>query len=325
MLSLELISEAAASIRKSVRMTPVEESAVLSKILGVPVWLKLENVQVTGSFKARGALFSLMKAQESGMNHVATCSAGNHGKGVAWAARLLGMTATIFVPSGVDSTKYEGMQRMGAEVRKSDFAGYDATEAWAKSECKRLQMPFISAYDDYNVMAANGGSMAMEVLEQVPDLSALVVPVGGGGMASGAAFYMREVRPQCHIIACQHEGSPAFLRSVEAGRPILEMPPIETLASGLEGGFGEKTYEVLKDRHHSIRLVNEQQIRSAMVWAIGEHQWILEGSAAVTIAACMQPDFPKPKGPIVLVLSGRNVSASIIANVLSDSFGPMHG
>jgi threonine dehydratase len=321
MITQELIHEAARRIRGHVRLTPVEESPVLSDLLGVPVWLKLENVQLTGSFKVRGALFSLMKAKESGMLHVATCSAGNHGRGVAWAARELGMTATIFVPSGVDSTKYEGMVRLGADVRKSAFSGYDATELWAKSECARLKMPFISAYDDYNVMAANGGSMAMEVLDQVPDLSALVVPVGGGGMASGAAFYLKNERPECALIACQHEGSPAFLRSVEAGRPVLEMPPIETLASGLEGGFGEKTYGVLKDRFDEIRLVGEPEVVQSMAWMIEHHQWIIEGSAAVTVAACMQSDFPKPKGPIVLVLSGRNVSVSTIRKVLGVQAG----
>ena len=316
MLSLPLILEAASSIHGAIRRTPLEESPILSELVGVPVWLKLENEQITGSFKARGALFSLLKAKEEGLSHVATCSAGNHGKGVAWVASRLGMTATIFVPSGVDSTKYAGMVGSGADVRKSEFPGYDDTERWAKNESIRLKIPFISAFDDYRVMAANGGTVAMEIFEELPSLEMLVLPVGGGGLSAGAAFFMKEKKPDCQVVVCQHEGSPAFQRSIEAGKPVLEMPAIETLASGLEGGFGRLTFEVLKERYDRIELISEAEIRKAMVWTIENHQLIIEGSSAVTIAACLRPDFDKPRGPIVLVVSGRNVAAATIVQVL---------
>ncbi len=316
MISIQLIHEAAARISGAIRKTPVEECPILSDLLGVPVWLKLENEQITGSFKARGALFSLLKAKDSGIQRVATCSAGNHGKGMAWAARQLGMQATIFVPSSVDPTKLDGMIRMGADVHTSRFPGYDETEHWAKHESSRLGLPFISAFDDDWVMAANGGTVAKEVLEQIPDLETLVLPVGGGGLSGGASYLVKELKPDCRIILCQHQGSPAFQKSMEAGEAILEMPAIETVAGGLEGGIGRLTFEVLKTRYDAIELLNEEEIQRAMAWTIKNHQMIIEGSAAVVVAACLRSEFRKPKGPTVLVLSGRNVAASTIAHVL---------
>ncbi|NQV73505.1 pyridoxal-phosphate dependent enzyme [bacterium] len=316
MLTLELISEAERTLKPVIRCTPIEASPVLSDLLGVPVWLKLENLQITGSFKARGAYFALKKAQSEGLNHIATCSAGNHGKGVAWASSLLGMKCTIFVPQSVDSTKLEGMIRYGAQVEKSMFDGYDETEVWAKAECERLSIPFISAFDDERVMAANGGTVGSEILHQVPGVTSVVLPLGGGGLSSGAAFYVKHHNPLCDIVLCQHVGCPAFNQSVEMGEAALQMPAIKTLASGLEGGIGVKTFEVLRTRTDSVQLVTESELRVAMKWMIEQHQLIVEGSAAVPIAALLNPDFPKPNGPLVVVISGRNVASSIVADIL---------
>ena len=316
MLTHELISEAARTLDEVTRRTPVEASPVLSDLIGVPVWLKLECLQITGSFKARGAYFALKKAQSEGLNHIATCSAGNHGKGVAWAASLLGMKCTIFVPQSVDSTKLEGMIRYGAQVQKSIYDGYDETEVWAKAECERLSIPFISAFDDERVMAANGGTVATEILDQVPDVSSIVLPLGGGGLSSGAAFYVKHHKPLCDIVLSQHIECPAFNKSMELGEAVLQMPAIKTLASGLEGGIGVKTFDVLRTRTDSVQLVTESELRFAIKWMIEKHQLILEGSAAVPIAALLNPSFPKPNGPLVVVISGRNVASSIVADIL---------
>ena len=216
MLTLDLIYEAASQIGGRIYQTPVEESHVLSELMGVPVWLKLENTQVTGSFKARGALFSLIQAQKRGQNHVATCSAGNHGKGVAWAASVLRMEATIFVPASVDPVKVNGIRKHGANVHISAFDGYDETEAWAKLEAERLGLPFISAFDDFDVMAGNGGTLALEILNQVPGVQSVVLPVGGGGMASGVSFVLKE-QSNAQLVVCQHQESAAFYHSVQKG------------------------------------------------------------------------------------------------------------
>ncbi len=271
MLTIDHIQAARTFLRGRIRATPVEHSPTLSRHVGVPVWFKLENLQVTGSFKARGALYAMSRIKERGVHHVATCSAGNHGKGVAWSAMELGMRATIFVPSAVDPVKFQAMLDMGADVRRSEFLGYDDTEVWALGEAERLGLPFLSAYDDVDVMAGNGGTVAVEVSRQVPGARTFVMPVGGGGHAAGFATYMKDVVPSCRIVLCQHEGSPGFLRSIEAGEPVTELPAIKTLASGLEGGFGVKTFEVLKDKYDDIRLVSESELRDAMRWMIGLH------------------------------------------------------
>ncbi len=317
-LSLELIQEASTFLEGRVRRTPVERSDDLSQRLGVDVWLKLENLQLTGSFKVRGALFVMHRLFDEGIDHVATCSAGNHGRGVAYAAGKLGMRATIFVPSSVDKVKLTAMQQAGADVRRSRYAGYDDTEKWALEESEKLGLPFVSAFDDPAVMAANGGSVAVEVLDQVPDATTFVMPVGGGGHAGGFAFHVKEKLPASRIVLCQHEGSAAFLKSMQEGRAVTAMPPIDTLASGLEGGIGVLPFEILRTRHDDIRLADEVALRRAMRWLIDEHQLMMEGSCAVAIAACLDPSFPRPDGPVVIFLSGRNIARNKLVDVMSE-------
>ena len=156
----------------------MEPSPQLSKVLGAPVWLKLESLQVTGSFKIRGAWFRLSRlTAEERATGILTCSAGNHGKGVAYASKAMGIRAVIVVPSSVDRAKYDAMVAMGAEVRVSEFAGYDDTEIVAREMAKVEGKPFISPFDDVAVMAANGGTLAAEVLEDLPEARTFVVPV----------------------------------------------------------------------------------------------------------------------------------------------------
>lgn len=135
-------------------------------------------------------------------------------------------------------------------------------------------------------------------------------------MSSGAAFYVKHHKPLCDIVLSQHIECPAFNKSMELGEAVLQMPAIKTLASGLEGGIGVKTFDVLRTRTDSVQLVTESELRFAMKWMIEKHQLILEGSAAVPIAALLNPSFPKPNGPLVVVISGRNVASSIVADIL---------
>lgn len=317
-VSIDLILQASSFLEGRIRRTPVEYSPTLSERLGVDVWLKLENLQITGSFKLRGALFALHKLKQQGIERVATCSAGNHGRGMAYAAREMGMDVIIFVPASVDPVKMAAMKRNGADVRLSAFAGYDETEKWALDECNRLGLRFISAFDDPFVMAANGGSIAMEVEAQVPDARIFLMPVGGGGHAAGFAYWMKERRADTRIVACQHRDSAALKASMEAGRAITEMPAIETLAGGLEGGLGRNTFEILRDLVDDVRLVDEQALRHAMRWMVDEHQIIMEGSCAVAVAAALDEAFPKPSAPVVLFISGRNIARSTLLDVLAE-------
>jgi len=317
-VSIDMIREASDFLEGRIRRTPVEFSPDLSERLGVEVWLKLENLQITGSFKIRGALFAMHGYSERGIDRVATCSAGNHGRGMAHAARELGMEAIIYVPSSVDPVKLAGMQRDGATVIRSQYPGYDETEKWAKEEAAKAGIPFLSAFDDWQVMAANGGTVAMEVQEQVPEATTFLMPVGGGGHAAGFSFWMKDKQPASRIVACQHRDSAALLRSLEAGHAITEMPAIETLAGGLEGGLGVNTFEILQSRVDEVRTVDETSLRHALRWMVDQHQIIMEGSCAVAVAAALDPSFEKPDGPVVIFISGRNISRKALADVLGE-------
>jgi len=318
MLSERLIDRAASFLEPRVRRTPVELSPDLSERLGVPVWLKLENLQITGSFKIRGAWFACAELEREGVRELATCSAGNHGEGVAWAARDLGIRATIFVPKSVDAAKLEAMRALGANVETSAFDGYDDTERWALGETDRRGLPFLSAYDDDRVMAGNGGSVALEIAGQVPDATTFVMPVGGGGHSAGFVFATAARLPEAQFVLCQHEHSPALAQSLERGEAVTELPGIETLASGLEGGLGARTFEVLRPHALGFALVSEAEIRGAMRWMAARHQYLIEGSAAAGIAACFQKGFPTPKGPTVVFISGRNIALETLRGVLCE-------
>jgi threonine dehydratase len=308
---LELISEAGRFLHGKIRRTPVEYSYELSRILGVPVWLKLESLQLTGSFKIRGAMFAISRLKED----VITCSAGNHGKAVAYVST----GATICVPRSVDRSKLDAMIAMGADVRVSEFDGYDETQDWALEMAAREKKYFLSPFDDDAVMAANGGTVAMEVLEDAPDARTFVLPVGGGGLSAGFAVWAKHALKDSKIIGCQHVLSPALKMSLEAGRAITRLPAVETLAGGVEGGIGARTFGVLRPLVDGVALVTEDEILEGVRWMVAHHQYLIEPTAAVTIAACLSGKI-RAASPVVVVVSGRNVSAETVAKI----FGSGH-
>lgn len=311
------IRDAARFLEGRVRRTPVEPSAKLSERLGVPVWLKLECLQVTGSFKVRGAFVRMAELSDAERRvGIATCSAGNHGKGVAYVARQLGVPARIFVPKTVDESKYRGMLALGAEVIRSEFIGYDDTEAWAREEASKSGRTFLSAFDDDAIMAGNGGSLAVEVLDDLPEARTFVLPVGGGGLSAGFALYAEEERPGSTIVGCQLEASPALQLSLERGEAVTRLPPVETAAGGLEGGIGRRTFEILKSHVDAVALITEAEIVDATRWMLAEHQYLVEPSAAVTVAACLTGKVGRVTSPAAVVLSGRNVSLETLQRIL---------
>ena len=201
-------------------------------------------------------------------------------------------------------------------MRVSEFEGYDDTHAWAEQQAREEGKPFISPFDDIGIMAANGGTLAAEILEQLPDASTFILPVGGGGLSSGFAFHAKAHRPGAVVIGCQHEQSPGLKLSLEAGRAITRLPAIETVAGGVEGGLGELPFEILKSRIDHVALVSEQEICEATRWMLEQHQYLIEPSAAVTVAACITGKVGKLSSPAAVVLSGRNVSIDVIRRIL---------
>lgn len=317
-LSLPFVEEARACLAGRIRRTPLEESPALSKVLGVPVRLKLESLQITGSFKIRGALFRLSHlSPEEKAAGVATCSAGNHGKAVAYAARSLGLKPTIYVPASVDESKYRSMVSLGAEVVMSGFPGYDETEEWALGEAARSGRVWISAFDDEAVMAGNGGTVALEILEEMPEARGFVLPVGGGGLAAGLAFVVAERAPGAAIVGCNHEKSPALALSLERGRAVTRLPAADTAAGGIEGGIGAKPFEVLRSRVARVALVSEEEIFQGVRWMLAEHQYLIEPSAAAAVAACLAGKAGSFDRPAAVVISGRNVSLATLRKILT--------
>jgi threonine dehydratase len=315
-----LITEAAAFLEGRIRRTPVEFSPGLSQILGVPVWLKLESMQLTGSFKIRGALFRISRlTEEERRDGVVTCSAGNHGKAVAYAAHEAGVRATICVPRSVDRAKFEGMVALGADVRVSEFDGYDDTQDWALQIAAEQRRTFISPFDDYAVIAANGGTVAMEVLEDAPAARSFILPVGGGGLSGGFAFWMKPRLTDSIIIGCQHVLSPALRMSLDAGHAITKLPAVDTMAGGVEGGIGALAFGVLGPLVNQVALVSEEEILEGVRWMLQHHQYLIEPTAAVPIAACLTGKIEKLTEPAVVVISGRNVSTESVKIVLCKS------
>lgn len=312
----QLIEQATEFLKGKIRNTPVEFSSELSKLLGQPVYLKLECLQTTGSFKLRGAFFylSTLNAEEKKLG-VATCSAGNHGLGMAYAAKELQIPCTVFVPKSVDQAKYDKLLKLGAKVKKSEFIGYDDTLAWAEQEACKLQIPMVSAFNDEKIMAGNGGTLAVEVLSQVPEATHFVLPMGGGGLSAGFSWYVKSKNPHARMIICQLADCAALKLSLEQGKPITYMPSIDTLAGGLEGGLGDKCFDILKTRVDEIPLIKEDELRSALCWLLEHHQYLIEPSAAVALASCLFGHV-RPKGPTVIVLTGRNVSYSTLRQVI---------
>ncbi len=287
-LTLDLIEEASRFLRGRVLHTPLEPSPKLSQLLGVPVWLKLECLQTTGSFKLRGALFRLSRlSEEEKRAGVFTCSAGNHGKGV-----------------------------MGAQVIRSRFSGYDETEAWAMEEAAKSGKVWISAFDEDAIMAGNGGSVAAEILEDLPQAQSFVLPVGGGGLAAGVSFLVKAKRPDAIVVGCNHELSPALALSLKQGYAATRLPAATTTAGGIEGGIGQRTFEVLRSRVDRVALLSEAELFEAVRWTFDAHQYVIETASAAPIAACLHGKTGDLRGPTVIVLSGRNVSIDTLRLIL---------
>ena len=239
------------------------------------------------------------------------------GRHIAYAAARLGLAATVYVPAGVDESKRRAIADLGAQVVVSTYAGYDDTEQWALEEIERSGRLFVSAFDDEAIMAANGGTLATELLEQVPDARGFLLPVGGGGLGSGFAFVVGERLSDATVVGCQLESSPALKMSLESGRAVTRLPAADTTAGGLEGGIGAKPFAILRTRIQRVALLSEAEIFEAVRWMLDTHQYSIEPSAAVTIAACLTGKAGRFAAPVVVVLSGRNVAVATLRRILA--------
>lgn len=282
--------------------------------LGPDTWVLDETAQVTGSFKVRGALLALERMHAAGARDVLAASAGNHGAGVAYAAQVLGMKATIVVPRSTPEKKLANIRAAGATLVVHEAAGYDAAEAFALQQSTERDVPFLSAYDDVAVVAGNGGSLGYELLELAAahglEGATVVAPFGGGGLATGLATVLG---PRGHrVVGVESEVSPAMALSLEQGTAQVTLEPSgETWAEGLEGGIAAGAFARARAVVDGVYVVGEPALRTAMVWL--HHAGITcEGSAALSIlpVPAVRAAF---SGPTVVVLTGRNVDAVRLA------------
>lgn len=315
-LTIELIQKAIVFLKGKVIHTPLEYSPALSELLHTPVYLKLESLQLTGSFKVRGALFYLSTlTEEQKEKGVACCSAGNHGLGVAYAAHFARIPCVVYVPKQADEAKKRKIKKLGATVIESEYHGYDETLAWALTQVRSTQQHFISAFEDELIMAGNGGTIASEIFEDLPDVANVLFPVGGGGLGGGLSYYLKHMNSNIHLIGCQHRDSPALKLSLEQEKAITFMPAIETIAGGLEGGLGARCFDILKNHISETSLITEEEVRNAVCWLLQHHQHLAEPSAVAGLASCLSRKFSL-KGKTVILLTGRNVAFSTLQKVI---------
>ena len=285
------------------------------------VWIALESLQVTGSFKVRGALLALSRLAASGARAVIAASAGNHGAGVAYAANVLGIEATIVVPRTAPEAKRSRIASHGAKLVVSDADGYDAAEREGMALAERTRVPFVSPYDDVVVVAGNGGSLGAEIEAALGHTPATVIaPFGGGGLATGLACAL----PGSRVWGAQSEASPAFAMSLERGAAIETLDAAETLADGLEGGISRAAFERASAVVAGVVVVSEAQIGAAMAAAYRSLGVMIEGSAAAALAPLLDslPEEMRPSSPdgdLVVVLTGRNVDRARLDAVLEQN------
>jgi threonine dehydratase len=297
----------------------------LSRETGGDVRLKLECWQRTGSFKVRGALHKLASlSPEAWARSVVTASAGNHGLGVAYARQALGLPpVTIFVPENAPRTKVERLARSGCEIRQAGV-DYDAAHALAEAHAQERGALYLSAYDD-PVVIAGQGTAGLEIMEELPSAGpssssgqcTLLVPVGGGGLIAGIAVAAKAINPGVRVLGVQPEASPSAYLSLRDGHPYETYPAGPTICDGLTGGFGRVPFDIAARLIDEVLVVPEAEARRAVAWLLVHEQLVVEGSGAIAVAPLLNGQIDVAGQHVVAVLTGRNLDASLLQEILA--------
>jgi len=312
---IDLISDAYDNLKKRVRRSELIYSHYYAEQLGLPLFFKCENLQRTGSFKIRGALnFMTSQPREKLKNGVITASAGNHAQGVAFSADLLGVAATVYMPEITPPQKVQATRDYGAEVV---LTGRNFDEAYAAALLAQVNSGalFVHPFNDDLVMAGQG-TIALEILEELPDVRNLVIPVGGGGLIAGMAAAVRDRAPHIRIIGVESVAAASMSASFAAGRPV-ESPVSVTLADGIAVKLpGSRTVPVICEYVDEIIKVEEEDIALAIVSLLEKTKLLVEGAGAVTLAAVLNRRIPELEGKTVCLLSGGNIDVKTISQVV---------
>lgn len=315
-LSFEDIQAAERRIAGAVVETPCPESIPLSEITGLKVYCKLEYLQRTGSFKERGARNALLLlSPEQQKRGVIAASAGNHALGVAYHAHLLNIPATVVMPLFAPLTKVTNCRSLGAEVL---LEGNNIAEARARAdiESSKRGLTYINGFDDPAIIAGQG-TIGLELSRQVPDLDAVIVPIGGGGLAAGLALALKKIKPNVQIIGVEPERAASFTAALAANEPV-EFPLKPTLADGLSvPKVGTNAFAIARALLHKTVLVSERDIALAIVRLMEREKAVVEGAGATPLAACLAGKLPELTGKkVVLPLCGGNIDLTTLGRVL---------
>ncbi|MGD8320657.1 MAG: threonine/serine dehydratase [Gemmatimonadota bacterium] len=309
--------DARARIAGSVHRTPLLRSRSLSERVGVPLYLKCENLQKTGAFKVRGALHRLLRlSEEERRRGVITISAGNHAQAVAWAAQTAGTSAVVVMPEHASRTKVEASLGYGAEV----ILHGDARAAFARAYelAEERDLCFVHPFDDEEVVAGHG-SCALEILEDLPDVGSIVVPVGGGGLVSGIAAATAAVRPWVEVWGVEPEGADAMYRSLQAGEAV-HLDQVDTVADGLAAPMaGELNHALVAAHARGVVLVRDGDIVDAMKVLLERTKLLVEPAGAAGLAALLRGRIPlDDAAPVAVILSGGNVDLDTLVRLLGE-------
>ena len=310
----EDIARARAVIADVARHTPVVPSATLSERGGGEVWLKAESLQRTGSFKVRGALAKLAALGEDCARGVVCGSAGNHAQALALAARERGVPCEVFMPLEAPIAKVEGAVALGATVKLHGTSVDDCLVA-ARERAAAAGLAFVHPFDDPDIVAGQG-TLGLELLEDLPTLSTVVVPVGGGGLVSGVAIAVKSARPEVRVVGVQIASCPSFQASFDAGHAV-SVPSQLSIADGIAVKRpGELTLGLVREWVDEVVVVGEDETAEAMVLLLEQAKLVVEGGGAVGVAALLGGQVtPSPEGVTCVVLSGGNVDAGLLAVV----------
>ena len=279
------------------------------------IYLKTENLQVTGSFKVRGAYYKMSRlSEEEKARGVIACSAGNHAQGVALAAQKNGIKAVICLPDGAPISKVEATKSYGAEVCLVEGV-YDDAYRKALQLRDEKGYSFIHPFNDEDVIAGQG-TIALELMEQISDMDAIIVPIGGGGLISGIAYTIKNLRPNIKVYGVQAAGAPSMANSVHDGE-IEELPSVSTIADGIAVKKpGDLTYEICKQYVDEIVTVTDDEISAAILALMEQQKLVTEGAGAVAVAAAMFDKVDIKGKKVVCLLSGGNIDVTILSRVI---------
>ncbi|MBQ9208377.1 MAG: threonine ammonia-lyase [Oscillospiraceae bacterium] len=314
MLTLDMIYSASYKLKEIIRDTDLIHAPKLSDKCNV--YLKTENLQITGSFKVRGAYYKISQlSDEERSRGVIACSAGNHAQGVALAATRSGIKSLICLPSSAPISKIEATRAFGADICLVDGV-YDDAYAKAVELTREKGYTFIHPFDDELVIAGQG-TIGLELLGQLPKVDAVVVPVGGGGLISGVAFAMKKLKPDVKVYGVQAAGAPSMQKSLADGK-IERLSSVSTIADGIKVMEpGEHTFEYCKQYVDGIVTVNDDEISSAILALMEQHKLVSEGAGAVPVAAVMFDKIPDIKGKnVICLVSGGNIDVTILNRVI---------